>query len=484
MAESDTRLETLEDEVKVLKGEVKRTLVDLRALLMREDSPLADAGFSRRAPAPEPPAPKKEVAEVVTEVVAPTPVVQPEPAPVEATPPTPVTASPGPSAPPEAPPIPVMASPGPGVPPGAPPAPLTPVPGPGPAPDSFAFPVATQAVAPPPQAYPDPGPGPGPLPASPAFQDPPGPGPDLAGLAEQERRLADQERRIAEQEIRMAQREQDMEESSRGEGQPQSPEWVEETEDAEVENPSPAKSLSKKAKDLKPGPGPKLEIVKTAPVNAVAVIEEEELETASPDLMPDLLGVGAPQVAPSSPSPRHSETEPGKRIGERRAKVARKQEGLEMELGELDKIATHPTDTPSPETRGVNVYDEYWELLKETRDMPASGELPSGPPLDVNLLSSLVHWTSVAKQRVGEQQLRDILELYIQSRHSRPELQELLLHISTIVEEVPKEPVDNREQCMDLMFHLHGILTGGLPVIQIPQMQFASRNGSEVDGES
>ena len=39
MAENDTRLETLEDEVKVLKGEVKRTLVDLRALLMREDSP-------------------------------------------------------------------------------------------------------------------------------------------------------------------------------------------------------------------------------------------------------------------------------------------------------------------------------------------------------------------------------------------------------------------------------------------------------------
>ncbi len=78
MAENDTRLETLEDEVKVLKGEVKRTLVDLRALLMREDSPLAEGGFARRAPAPEPPAPKKEVTEVVSEVVAPAPVVPPE----------------------------------------------------------------------------------------------------------------------------------------------------------------------------------------------------------------------------------------------------------------------------------------------------------------------------------------------------------------------------------------------------------------------
>jgi hypothetical protein len=53
MAESDTRLETLEDEVKVLKGEVKRTLVDLRALLMREDSPLAEKALTRRAATPD-----------------------------------------------------------------------------------------------------------------------------------------------------------------------------------------------------------------------------------------------------------------------------------------------------------------------------------------------------------------------------------------------------------------------------------------------
>ena len=133
----------------------------------------------------------------------------------------------------------------------------------------------------------------------------------------------------------------------------------------------------------------------------------------------------------------------------------------------------------------MNVYDEYWELLKETREMPAREETPGGgPPLDVNLLSSLVHWTSVAKRRVGEQQLKDILELYIQSRHSSPELQKLLLHISTIIEEAPNEPLEGPEQCVDLMFHLHGILAGGLPVVQIPQMQFASRNGSEEDGES
>ncbi len=68
MAETDTRLETLEDEVKVLKGEVKRTLVDLRALLMREDSPLGEAAIAKRmamqnqTPANEEPKPAEAVA--------------------------------------------------------------------------------------------------------------------------------------------------------------------------------------------------------------------------------------------------------------------------------------------------------------------------------------------------------------------------------------------------------------------------------------
>ncbi len=47
MAEGDTRIETLEGEPKVLKGEVRRTLVDLRALLMREDSPLNERALAR-----------------------------------------------------------------------------------------------------------------------------------------------------------------------------------------------------------------------------------------------------------------------------------------------------------------------------------------------------------------------------------------------------------------------------------------------------
>ena len=40
MAGAEERIEVLEDELKLLKGEVKRTSVDLRAFVMREDSPL------------------------------------------------------------------------------------------------------------------------------------------------------------------------------------------------------------------------------------------------------------------------------------------------------------------------------------------------------------------------------------------------------------------------------------------------------------
>ncbi len=52
MPSSDKRLEVLEDELKLLKGEVKRTLVDLRAFVMREDSPLNDRLTMGPAPAP------------------------------------------------------------------------------------------------------------------------------------------------------------------------------------------------------------------------------------------------------------------------------------------------------------------------------------------------------------------------------------------------------------------------------------------------
>jgi hypothetical protein len=71
MAVEDQKIEAIEEEIKVLKGEVRRTLVDLRALVMREDSPLSEHSLGRRAvlddlaPADEMPATRKESTETI-----------------------------------------------------------------------------------------------------------------------------------------------------------------------------------------------------------------------------------------------------------------------------------------------------------------------------------------------------------------------------------------------------------------------------------
>jgi hypothetical protein len=99
MADSDNRLDTVEDELKVLKGEVRRTLVDLRALLMRADSPMNEASIGRRDALPdrdprdEPQPAKTEMSQVIQQEAAPAPVAAP-PAPAPA-PAPPAAAGPG-----------------------------------------------------------------------------------------------------------------------------------------------------------------------------------------------------------------------------------------------------------------------------------------------------------------------------------------------------------------------------------------------------
>ena len=68
----DQKLEVLEEEIKVLKGEVRRTLVDLRALVMRADSPLNDGSIGRRAAITDP-TPEEESPATRRETVPPPP---------------------------------------------------------------------------------------------------------------------------------------------------------------------------------------------------------------------------------------------------------------------------------------------------------------------------------------------------------------------------------------------------------------------------
>ena len=129
------------------------------------------------------------------------------------------------------------------------------------------------------------------------------------------------------------------------------------------------------------------------------------------------------------------------------------------------------SDSKGKSERVTSIYDEYRDLLEETSLGQPIEDNPVGPPLDVNLLANLVYWAALAKQRVGEEQLKDILQLYIQSGHSRPELQDLLLHISNMVDGDPVDADESTTDWVDLMFHLHGILTGGFPVVKIPRIR-------------
>jgi hypothetical protein len=148
------------------------------------------------------------------------------------------------------------------------------------------------------------------------------------------------------------------------------------------------------------------------------------------------------------------------------------------------------TEDPEPTNNGNSngnskgsssrVFTEYQDLL---RDIPETYALEDavGPPVDINLLSSLVHWTSLARQRVGEQQLKSILDLYIQSGHSSPALQDLILNIVEMVDTVPSLTRESPSEWMDLMFCLHGILTGGLPVVKIPKVRLPNLGRTEDD---
>ncbi|PKB79126.1 MAG: hypothetical protein BZY88_14960 [SAR202 cluster bacterium Io17-Chloro-G9] len=127
-------------------------------------------------------------------------------------------------------------------------------------------------------------------------------------------------------------------------------------------------------------------------------------------------------------------------------------------------------DEPLRENRGSRVYDEYLDLFRETEEMvPQDNHSETLAPLDVNFLGSLVRWTALAKSRVGEQELKGILDLYLGSGHSSPQLRELLTNVSKMVVSPQPDGIQAAQECIDLLSQLHGIFTGGLQIVQIPQ---------------
>ncbi len=281
--------------------------------------------------------------------------------------------------------------------------------------------------------------------------------------------MADQERRIAEQERRMLDRERQLTEAGRhpeipGRQEREGP-YLEDEEEPPVVKANRRNGRSH-GKNL------------GMPDSPEAAGGEYGVEEVSQDLQDIRDGVTS---LPRQQSELLRRDEPHR---SHRSPVHYENSSLDQDRLEMKQLDEDDFQSHEPNGRRVSVYDEYRELLQDAKEAYPIEDSPPGPLVDVNLLSSLVHWASLAKQRVGEQQLKDILELYIQSGHSRPELQELLLHLSDMVDEAAVEGCDSPEDWVDLMFHLHGILTGGLPVVKIPQMKFAGPTAAERGGGS
>ena len=479
MADVDTRVETLEDEVKVLKGEVRRTLVDLRALLMREDSPLNEKTFGRRAGLlegdEEPPVVKKEVSDVVRQEAT-AQVRMPEPNPVPQAPPDVGTgfAAPG------------LAAPGPVV-------------GPQPVVPPVQNPMGAAGAG-----YP-----PGP--------PPPGPSADAA-IAERECKLAEQERRMEEQERRLADQERRVESAGRSNSAP-----VRDANTA-LDDQEPAvdarrrvgaaagrESMRRKEEwdgDPEEGDQSRSMAIQVAgldqageeiPRSTRAAASNRPAEAGTGDDDDDQYrkpGESRQLAGPGERNPRASDDEKASTQGPRKS-AARPENWYQLTVAEdrdeetredgasrrhrdRPKVgrsngaaSVHEDDEgdklgPSGVTRigrSSRVYEEYLDLLGDKQELDAArDENEYSLPLDVNLLSSLTRWTSVAKHRVGEQRLNEMLDLYTRSGHLSLSLRELLLKISAMVKEAPQESGEDPQWCVDLMFHLHGILAGGLAI--------------------
>ncbi len=125
--------------------------------------------------------------------------------------------------------------------------------------------------------------------------------------------------------------------------------------------------------------------------------------------------------------------------------------------------------------RNSRVYEEYIDLLAATEELVAEEEgAGSSLLLDVNLLSSLTHWVAIARQRVGEKRLNDILDLYSQSGHLSQDVRQLIHQIGGMIDDAPSEAIVDGQECVDLIFHLHGILAGGLTIRRVPVTKLAS----------
>lgn len=124
---------------------------------------------------------------------------------------------------------------------------------------------------------------------------------------------------------------------------------------------------------------------------------------------------------------------------------------------------------------------------------PASVDV-AGSIRNINLLSNLLYWCSLAKRRIGPDKLEMFLELYTRWGVPSLRLKETITFIASMVGDDNQgngqspQGQGSAQDWIDLMLQLHGILTGsdrvpyGEHLSQIP-MDGQEDNGTAQDSE-
>lgn len=127
--------------------------------------------------------------------------------------------------------------------------------------------------------------------------------------------------------------------------------------------------------------------------------------------------------------------------------------------------AARPHDSqPKSGLRGRPAERETVVMMSRQEQLsPLTGEMAG--TLSVNLLSNLVHWVSRAKQRVGEEKLLPLVDLFLATGVPAMGLRDLVAHISAMVgtqgvDETQEQPKPSAQDWIDLMLQLHGIVMG------------------------
>ena len=462
MDDSDQRIGVLEEELKLLKGEVRRTLVDLRAFIMREESPLqdrTDSQVSQRARKDPPVAAEAVVVadnkqrdydaqkiaaleEKVRSIEQGNPDHRPNliPQPVytqPSSPPPPVYTQPS------GPPPPVYSQPS-----GPPP------------------PIYSQPSSPPPPVYPPPAMVaqtqvgfPTPVVPDSSYASPGASQVNLAPRAEPDvERLQGPEPEPQPYAAITAEPQTRQPLENRG-GPPKAPPDVERLQGLE---PEPqlyaaiiAEPQTRQPPQIRGGP-PKappdverLQGPEPEPQHYAAITAESQ--TRQP-----LENRGGPPKAPPGPALARRKALPLASSGRSPDKASESQDGY------TDQV------------------EEIWESSTVVEEIPEDTDARFAGS-DVNLVAALVRWVCVAKRRLGDGGLMDLVDLYIGSCRDSPGLKALIDQIWAMVgQEEPVYEAESPQEFLEMIHQLHGILARTGPIVHLAPNGLST---SEVPGE-